>query len=179
MSLTMKIMKLLDYEEKFNQAKPRGKYLDIRVPEQHRMYLKDPMRKSPPIQKVSEYRAVLNFIFERIWFYMFSKEWIFTAPLSIGQFFVAAGHCKYYTDWQETRRTGKVVKKYNMHTDGKSFFIKYDRTLSKGAVLELYGFKPHRGYFQEGFIGSRGLSRWIQHCQNDPYLPDLKGHIVI
>lgn len=159
----------------------RNGYVTLTLPDIHKLYQKDTRLKEKPILNRKLYREVIEFMFKQIWKEIYESNWIFTAPLRFGQFYVKQSEKKdgkgYYIDWQETRKQGKVVKKYNAHTGGLSFFVKWNKVLCKLSNRNFYQFNPYRGSEKE-MAGSRGLSAWVKKCANDPYIQDFKGHII-
>lgn len=156
----------------------RHGYLNIGVPQQHELYLKSEL-KHKPIESITDYRSVMNFLFIRLWYYIFTERWIFTAPLRFGQFYIAESlnPTGFYKDWKASKEKGKVVKSYNFHSSGRKFYIKWDKMLAHITHKTYYRFQPYRGSKEE-FTGKRGLAHWVQKCSEEPLLKDFRGHLI-
>ena len=163
---------MINHSLKINR---RG-YLNVGVTEQYKMYKKTVEK---PIGSIVTYRAILSFMFSRIWFYCLTELWIFKAPHNFGEFYIAESLTSkgFFKNWQKSKEKGKVVKSYNMHSSGRKFFIKWEKILTKVKGANRYQFKPYRGK-AEDMTGKRGLAYWIKHCSTNPHIPDFRGHII-
>lgn len=125
------------------------------------------------------YKSILKSIFIKIWHYVLKESWVFQPPLKFGQFYIAESFTSKgtYINWAESKKKGKLVKKYNLHSSGKKFFTKWSKILCRVVNSKFYTFSPYRGSAEE-FTGKRGLAYWINKCSTDPYLEDFKGHII-
>ena len=152
-------------------------YLTVGVKDHYKAYkLSEKNNKELSYQ---DWKDVIEFLFITIWAKIFKENWIFKAPHHIGQFYVAQvpGSKGFFKDWKKTSEKGEVVKKYNIHTNGRKYFIKWCKILTRMPNQTRYAFKPYRGSAEE-FTGKRGLAYWIKHCSEDPYLQDFKGHLI-
>ena len=125
------------------------------------------------------YKEVISFIFGRIWFYMFSERWIFTAPNNFGQFYVKESleSKKGHKDWKKSKEQGKLVRSFNYHTNGRTFYMYWCKTLTRMDNKNKYKFKAFRGE-PDKCTGQIGLNAWIRKCAADPFLPDFRGHLI-
>lgn len=170
----------MEDQGKYLQLKPnRRGYLNINLPDIHKLYLKDKRVKKDRIESITDYRDVIQFLFKEVWHRIFKEGWIFNAPARFGQFYVKeSGNTDgFYIDWKATKAKGEIVKKYNLHTSGKSFYIRWSKILCRLPNQLCYQFNPCRGNSEE-LIGSRGLSSWVKKCAEDPFTPDFRGHII-
>lgn len=145
----------------------------------YRLYLKDSRRKEPKIERQAEYREILDFLFRRIWYYIFYENWIFQAPAKLGHFYVAEklGKDKGYVDWQQSRKEGKKIYKKNLHSFGRKFFLRWNRDGCQNSHRYLYTIKFIRED-REVNAGSRGLNKVVREFADDPNRPDFRGHII-
>ena len=141
-------------------------------------YTKDPSIKSEKVKTIVIYREVLNFIFLRIWHYMYTERWVYKAP-RIGSFYVAESVQSkgFFKDWALTKKLGKITCNYNYHTNGRKFFIRWSFIGCKLRHIRVYRYSPYRGSKEE-FSGKRGLAHYIKQCSEDPNTPDFRGHII-
>lgn len=152
-------------------------YLVVTVQNLHNKYKNHPRRKSKTLD-YKTYRAVLEFMFKRVWYYMITELWVFKPPHNFGEFYIAEiiGSNGFYKNWKRTKEEGKLVKEYNLHTRGKRFFTKWNKRLAKIRNKSCYSFSAYRGNKEE-IVGKRGIAGWVKECANDPTKKDYRPHI--
>jgi hypothetical protein len=159
-------------------------YLQSDLRHYHKDYLSNGTFKTPKIESLKLYSDIVKFMFERIWFYMITEQWIFK-PVGIsntflGQFLIKEIPCdisKTYIDYKKTREQGKVVRSLNLHTNGRKFKIHWTAEIRRAKYSVFYYFDSYRG-IPEKITGRRGLSSYIKKCSTDPYLPDYRAHVL-
>lgn len=155
-------------------------YLNIGSPLHYKMYKQD-YRLVNKAVTYKLHKAIVAEFLNQVWHYILTENWVFTAPASMGQFYVKVVETanSKYTDWIETRKQGKVVKRYNFHTNGKQFKIIWAKVLFKNPRKSLYSFKACRGgvFNNTNYIGQRGLAKWIKKCAEDPKMSNFEGNI--
>lgn len=163
----------------FPLKKNESGYLSVGVRELYRYYKKDP-RKKNQVVPYKIFKKIIATINERVWYEMVVNLYRFKPPHNFGSFFViqrSCDTCDKHIDWQKTREKGEHVYVYNLHTMGRSFDIKWDKTLCKLKGREFYLFDPYRGYPKK-YTGTRGLAAWIKKCSRDPTLLDYSAHLI-
>lgn len=150
-------------------------YLLVGIRDHYKLYKTSEL--DHPVLDYKTYNEVLKFIFIRIWYYMITELWIFNAPFRFGQFYIAetistAGK---YKDWAKTKIKQKLVVDYNYHSNGRKFYIKWNKVTTKMDHKTKYTWSPTRGY---DYIGKRGLAKRIKECSVDPSLKTFRGHLI-
>lgn len=153
-------------------------YLLVTVKDCYGEYNKNKDLKQPPLE-YKVFREVLEFIFARIWFYMITELWIFKPPHNFGEFYVyeQIGTSGFYKNWEKSRKKGKLVEDYNLHTNGRSYYTKWNKRLAKVINKTGYRFVPYRGDSKD-LTGKRGLAAYIKECSKDPLKKDFRAHII-
>lgn len=164
------------FKEKL-KTNTRG-YLVVSVKDVYKEYNKDKRRESPAVD-YNTFRNILEFIFIRVWYYMITELWVFKPPHNFGEFYISEKFDSdgFHTNWKLTREKGKLVKDYNLHTDGKEFYIKWNKRFTRVVNKFSYKFKPYRGSKEE-FTGRRGLSSHIVKCSESKDVKDFRAHII-
>ena len=152
-------------------------YVMVGINDHYKLYAKSE-KKNPPLT-AKLYKEVLRFIFIRIWNYMFKERWIFNAPANFGQFYVkeSLNNDNSFKDWKKSKEIGSIVRKFNAHSKGRSFYITWNKLLTKMHHKTKYRFIPYRGSAEE-LSGKRGLAAWVKESSINPYLADFRGHLI-
>lgn len=164
------------FKEKLKTNK-RG-YLVVSVEDVHKEYKKHEEKTLPAVD-YKTFRAILEFIFLRVWYYMITELWIFRPPNNFGEFYISEKYDSdgFHVDWKQTRKKGKLVKVYNLHTDGKEFYIKWNKRFTKIVNKFGYKFKAYRGSKEE-IAGRRGVGGHIVKCSEVEDMKDFRAHII-
>lgn len=133
--------------------------------------------KTPKVSK-KVFGKVVQSLFKKVWYHIIVGKVMFSPLVSkFGLWSIEKTKRKegFYIDWKATKEKGRIVKSYNFATMGQIYFIKWDKScIKKGNRLYYYIFTPNRGSDTEEIVGSRGLSRHINNCYNDPDLKDYE-----
>lgn len=164
------------FKEKLKTNK-RG-YLVVSVNYVYKEY-KNHEEKQQPTVDYATFRAILEFIFVRVWYYMITELWVFRPPNNFGEFYIAEKFNSdgFHTDWVATKKKGRLVKDYNLHTDGREFYIKWNKRFTRVVNKFGYKYKPFRGT-KEDLTGRRGLGGHIKKCSEEKKLKDYRAHII-
>jgi len=120
------------------------------------------------------FRKVLESIFKKVWDKLFNDLYRYKPIPGFGAIYIAERPTK---DWYYGYENGERVRKMNIHTNGRSFKIRWDRHMLRRRHLSLYSFFPVRGSKEEG-IGKRGLAGHIKERAADPYKKDFRAYQI-
>lgn len=75
-------------------------------------------------------------------------------------------------DWKHYNETGKIIYHCNKHSNGYHFFWDWDLQCSYALFTnkKVYSFEVARG--NDYIVGSRGLSKWVKDCSENPNVKD-------
>lgn len=157
-------------------------YLHITCKDLYRKYKFDKRRnrrKFPPVP-AEVATDIIEFIHKQIWYHMVKDLWNFKAPAGMGEFRVrestrASG---FYTNWGKTELTGKKEISYNMHSNGRKFYLFWDKSSVKLRNSAMYAFDPYQGLYGVRYYGRKGLGIHIKELSEDPTVPDYRAHIL-
>lgn len=137
-------------------------------------------RRKYPILPQTTCHEVIRFIHRRVWFYMVTELWSFKPPGNFGEFRIRENQSTsgFYTNWKKTMVTGRKEKEYNIHSNGRRFFIHWDKSLCKLKHKKLYTFSPEQGESDIPYVGKRGLGNYIKGLAADPTKPDYRAHLI-
>lgn len=151
----------------------RSGYLQLSTEDFYKKYKKSEVRQTDLVT-YGEYSKILRYIFTEIWQMMIKSLWIYMLPYSLGSFFIGEKQNNisgFYTDWKTKK------KKYNLHTDGRKFYIKWDKTLTKESNIYMYTYHSYRGS-GEKCTGSRGLAHHIKYCSETATVKNFRAYPV-
>lgn len=132
----------------------------------HRFYKKDDELKYEKIPW-NLYRKIIESIFVKIFSTMVLDKWVFKPPNNIGIFMI----CE--SDLQMTRN--RTLDKYNTHSGGIGFFVRWVRQIANTSKIYPYNFKTYKGPRLES--GAIFLSKHIKDSYRNPKKEDYRANI--
>ncbi len=155
-----------------------NKVMSVRQEQQYKFYTKCNLQYGQVSSKV--FGLVLVLMFRKIWHAIITEIWRFKLPFRLGSIYIIdrinKGH--QFKDWETTLQQGELVKRYNTHTKGKRFGIKWNKDTFGPKHHTLYDFKPTKGQMvQNHYVGRYGMARWIKECAADPSKKDFYAHL--
>ena len=142
-------------------------------------------KKKVPNQSVM--RSFMYQVAEEIWEKIIKEAWVCKLPSGLGNIYVYETYGSNYNnvtkpkmtryiDWKETRKQGRHVFKYNLHSDGIKHRLTWDKTLCRFKNYNLYDMSFYRGSSDKAF-GQRGINYWVRKCSEDPKIENYRSNI--
>lgn len=125
---------------------------------------------------------VISFISTRASYYMITERWNYKLPYNLGSLRIResiGNKGGWYTDWIKTqKRSGIKQLEYNLHTNGRRYYMYWDKNSCPVKNKVLYRFEQCTGTKGVPFIGKRGLSTYIFEAATNPHIPDFRANII-
>lgn len=167
-----------DFDDEFLFKPSGGRELCVKQHQMYKFYTKCDLKQEMVSSNV--FSLILVLMAKKIWHAIITEIWRFRLPFRLGSIYIVdrinKGHK--YKDWVSSIDKGELVKRYNVHTKGKRFAIKWNKDTFGPKHHLLYDFKPSRGQSEFGYyVGRRGLARWIKKLAADPTQKDFSAHL--
>lgn len=127
------------------------------------------------------YDQVLKVMNARLWDAVIRELYRFHMPYKLGSIYIVdkVNSGKTFRDWSGFRKTqDRYAQRYNLHTKGKRFGIKWNKDFADTQHVTFYKFVPVIGGEVDGrYVGKHGLHKYIMYSSKTSDVSDFYAHL--